>query len=181
MMNRSTLQTSLSLTCTLLALAGCEFPEGHTANMRFDDGRTPTVELVPTGARESDVSRPRSDREAVLDVIRNQAESWNRGNLEGFMDGYARSDKITFSGTKGTIHGYDIVLDRYRRDYPNAAAMGRVEFSNLDVTMMGPDAAVVLGSWDLRRADQSVGGVFTLVFRKVREGWKIVHDHTSRR
>ena len=70
-------------------------------------------------------------------------------------------------------------MDRYRRSYPDRAAMGRLEFSDLEITPLGPDAALVLGRWRLKREKDSPGGVFTLVARRFPEGWRIIHDHTS--
>jgi ketosteroid isomerase-like protein len=77
------------------------------------------------------------------------------------------------------IHGWQTVLDRYVKKYPDRAAMGTLTFSDLDIAMLSPDAAVVLGRWRLKRAQDEPNGVFTLIFRKTADGWRIVHDHTS--
>ncbi len=115
----------------------------------------------------------------IRKVMDRQAEAWNRGDLEGFMDGYWRSDKLTFvSGTEVT-RGWQPTLDRYKKSYDSRAKMGVLTFSDLEVTMLGKNAAVVLGSWSLKRDADNPHGKFTLTFRKFKQGWRIVLDHTS--
>ena len=82
-------------------------------------------------------------------------------------------------GANGVERGWQAVRDRYRRRYPDRAAMGHLTFSNLEITVLAPRAALVFGRWRLQRAKDHPGGVFTLVFRKFPEGWKIINDHTS--
>jgi len=112
-------------------------------------------------------------------VLDSQVAAWNSGNLDGFMQGYWNSPKTTFAGSSGVKRGWQAVLERYRHDYPDRQAMGKLEFSKLEITLLSPDAALVLGEWRLERAHHLPGGVFTLVFRKFPEGWRIIHDHTS--
>ncbi|MGD0696952.1 MAG: nuclear transport factor 2 family protein [Terriglobia bacterium] len=121
-------------------------------------------------------AQPEREIRAVLDA---QVEAWNRGDLDDFMLGYWKSEKTEFVGAHGIQRGWQAVLDRYRKGYPDGAAMGKLTFSNLEITQLGPAAALVLGEWRLDRAADHPGGVFTLVFRKFPEGWRIIHDHTS--
>ena len=95
------------------------------------------------------------------------------------MKGYWNSPATTFAGAAGLKRGWQAVLERYRHDYPDRQVMGKLEFSALEVTVLAPDAALVIGRWRLERADDRPGGVFTLVFRRFPEGWRITHDHTS--
>ena len=118
----------------------------------------------------------RAELRAVLDA---QVAAWNRGDVDAFMQGYWKSPQTSFSGTNGILRGWQAVLDRYKHAYPHRAAMGKLTFSNLEITLLAPDAALVLGHWQLQRANDQPGGVFTLVFRKFPEGWRIIHDHTS--
>lgn len=113
---------------------------------------------------------------AVLD---SQVEAWNHGDLDAFMQGYWKSEKTEFVGANGIQRGWQAVLDRYRKGYPDRAAMGTLTFSNLEITPLGPGAAMVLGEWRLDRTADHPHGVFTLIFRKFPEGWRIIHDHTS--
>lgn len=116
---------------------------------------------------------------ALKELLSRQVDAWNRGDVAGFMEGYWHSDQTTFSGTSGIVRGWQAVLDRYRRNYPDRATMGRTEFSELEITPLGNDAALILGHWHLERASGPIGGVFTLVARRFPEGWRIIHDHTS--
>ncbi len=113
---------------------------------------------------------------AVLDA---QAQAWNRGDVDAFMEGYWKSEKTEFVGSEGLFRGWQAVLERYHKAYPGRQAMGRLTFSGLEITLLAPDAALVLGNWQLEREHDRPGGVFTLVFRKFPEGWRIIHDHTS--
>ena len=108
-----------------------------------------------------------------------QQYAWNRGDVDAFLVGYWRSPELTFSGSSGVSRGWDGVLARYKKSYPNHAAMGQLEFSDLEFRFLGPDAALVLGQWHLKRESGDIGGVFTLVWQKFPDGWKIIHDHTS--
>jgi ketosteroid isomerase-like protein len=118
-------------------------------------------------------------------MLNEQAAAWNRGDVNAFMQWYWKSEKLTFAGSSGVTRGWQPVLERYRKNYPDRAAMGRLTFSDLEITLVGPDAALVLGRWRLERANDRPGGVFTLLLRRLPEGrpapagWRIVHDHTS--
>ena len=113
---------------------------------------------------------------AVLDA---QVAAWNRGDIEGFMDGYARSPDIVFISGDSLTHGWAIVLDRYKKGYDTREKMGTLTFSDLDVKVISKDAAVVIGRWQLTRDKDTPHGRFTLIFRRAKAGWRIVHDHTS--
>ena len=120
-----------------------------------------------------------TDRTAITAVLARQQADWNRGDVTAFMQGYWKSSELTFAGSKGFTHGWEAVLARYQRDYPDKAAMGQLDFSNLEIRSLGADAALVLGNWRLARASGELGGIFTLVFQRFPDGWRIVHDHTT--
>jgi uncharacterized protein (TIGR02246 family) len=122
---------------------------------------------------------PDEQSEAIRAVLANQRAAWNRGDIPAFLEGYWNSPELTFSGGDGTVRGYAGLLERYRKSYPDRAAMGELDFSGLEIRMLAPDAALVLGHWHLKRAAGDAGGVFTLVFRRFPTGWQIIHDHTS--
>ena len=117
--------------------------------------------------------------EAIRAVLEAQTAAWNRGDLEGFMDGYARSPDIVFISGDSLTHGWQTVLDRYKKGYATREKMGALQFSDLDVKIISKDAAVVTGRWQLTRDKDTPKGRFTLIFRRRNEGWRIVHDHTS--
>ena len=120
-----------------------------------------------------------ADQEAIGTVLQAQQSAWDRADVDGFLQGYWRSPELTFSGSSGVARGWDGVLARYKKNYPNRAAMGRLDFSDLEFRFLGSDAALVLGKWHLQREKDELGGVFTLVWQRFPDGWKIIHDHTS--
>jgi ketosteroid isomerase-like protein len=120
-----------------------------------------------------------SARKQIEAVLHAQQEAWNRGDVEAFLQGYWHSPELTFSGSGGTARGWDGVLQRYRKNYPDRASMGELTFSGLEFRQLGSKAYLVLGSWHLKRSTGDVGGVFTLIFQRFPEGWRIIHDHTS--
>ena len=115
----------------------------------------------------------------IRHVLDSQQEAWNRADIPAFLHGYWNSPDLTFSGANGTVRGYEGLLNRYQKSYPTPEAMGHLDFSGLQIRQLGPDAALVLGKWHLKRTVGDIGGVFTLVFQRFPDGWKIVHDHTS--
>lgn len=118
---------------------------------------------------------------AIKHVLTAQQDAWNRHDLDAFMSGYWNSPELTFfSGAKET-RGWQATLDRYRATYNSPGhAMGKLDFSDLRIEMLGPEAAFVRGAWHLSMPDgKNPQGRFTLIFRKFADGWKIIHDHTS--
>ena len=115
----------------------------------------------------------------IRSVLRTQQEAWNRGDIDGFMNGYARSKSTIFISEDTVRRGWETVRDRYRKKYSDRAKMGVLTFSDLEITPLAPDSAVVLGRWNLQRAKNRPHGRFTLIFRRLPEGWRIVLDHTS--
>src|SRR5438552_9704127 len=113
---------------------------------------------------------------AVLDA---QVHAWNAGDLSGFMEGYARSDRTRFQSGGDVSLGWQTVFDRYQKRYGDRASMGVLKFSEVEVTVLAPDAAFAVGRWRLERAQDAPTGLFTLLFRRKSAGWRIVQDHTS--
>jgi ketosteroid isomerase-like protein len=118
-------------------------------------------------------------RKAITSVLEEQQAAWNRGDVDAFMNGYWHSPDLTFAGISGITRGWESVAARYRKNYADRAAMGQLDFSALEFHMLGHEAALVLGRWHLKRASGDIGGVFSLVFQRLPEGWRIIHDHTS--
>ena len=112
-------------------------------------------------------------------VMNDQTAKWNAGDIEGFMRGYWNSPELKFVSGANVTKGWQPTLDRYKKNYDSRAKMGVLTFSDLEITVLSKDAAVVLGTWALQRETDKPGGKFTLVFRKFKDGWRIVHDHTS--
>ena len=121
--------------------------------------------------------------EGVRAVLEEQAEAWNRGSISGYMEGYARSDTLRFASGGDVWYGWDRTMTRYQASYADEGQMGTLSFTDVDVWPLSPDHAVVFGRWELDRSESfaNTGGLFTLVFERSPEGWRIVHDHTSAR
>jgi ketosteroid isomerase-like protein len=116
---------------------------------------------------------------AIRAVLEKQVVDWNRADVPAFMQGYWNSDETEFVGSNGITRGWHAVLDRYRKTYPDAKAMGTLSFANLEIRMIGPDTAYVLGEFHLQRESDNPAGVFTLIVRKFPEGWRVIHDHST--
>jgi uncharacterized protein (TIGR02246 family) len=135
--------------------------------------------LTQATSAANETSDRQADRSAIRAVLNAQQEAWNRGDIDAFLTGYWHSPDLTFSGSSGISRGWDAVLARYKENYADRSAMGTLDFSNLEFRFLGPDAALVLGHWHLKREKDDLGGVFSLVWRRFPEGWRIIHDHTS--
>jgi len=118
---------------------------------------------------------------SIEHVLRTQQGAWNRHDLDAFMQGYWNSPELTFFSGAKEFKGWQAALDRYRASYASPGhEMGNLEFSDLRVEILSPDSAFVRGVWQVTMPDgKKPHGRFTLVFRKLPEGWKIIHDHTS--
>ena len=117
---------------------------------------------------------------AIRAVLDNQVAAWNRHDLEGFMAGYRKSEELSFFSGGIKTSGWQTTLERYRNRYQSEGReMGHLEFSELEIEPLGPDTAFVRGHWNLKMSNGDQGGLFTLIFRKFGDGWKIIHDHTS--
>ncbi|MDX2285044.1 MAG: nuclear transport factor 2 family protein [Bacteroidia bacterium] len=119
------------------------------------------------------------DAAAIRQVLAVQQDAWNRGDLEVFMQGYVQSDSLAFVGKNGPVFGWQATLERYRRSYPDRAAMGELRFEVIRLERLGRRSAYLIGSWHLTRSIGDAGGYFTLIFTKERSGWQIRCDHTS--
>jgi uncharacterized protein (TIGR02246 family) len=129
----------------------------------------------------SSVSLCDSADQEILAVLDAQTVAWNKGDVETFMKGYQDSPDLTFVG-KAVTKGYQPVLERYRKSYPTSAAMGTLSFSDQVVRLLDKNNAIITGRFHLKRTTEGGGdatGIYSLVMRRTKQGWKIVHDHTS--
>lgn len=115
----------------------------------------------------------------IRSVLQGQQAAWNRGDIDGFMNGYVRSASTVFISEDTIRRGWQTVRDRYRKKYSSRAKMGTLAFSDLEITLLSSDSAMASGRWKLNRASDQPHGRFTLILKRLPEGWRIVYDHTS--
>ena len=117
----------------------------------------------------------------VRQSLLESTQAWNRGDLEGFMRGYVNTPEMTFTAGGRLVRGYEALRDRYQATYgTNRDSMGQLRFEDIEIWPLGPDHALAVGRWILELKKEANQGVFSLVMRKTPDGWKILHDHTSR-
>ena len=134
--------------------------------------------LVLSCQQTAQTDREKIEKE-IAAVLYDQVKYWNEGDIEKYMAGYHRSDSLRFASGGKVSYGWETTLERYKSGYPDRVAMGILTFSDIDITIISKDAALVFGKWELQKVDENPWGLFTLVFRKTEDGWRIVHDHTS--
>ena len=121
-----------------------------------------------------------ADRVSITKLLDNQREAWNRGDIEAFMEGYAKGDDLVFTSGSKVRRGWQVTLQRYKDRYgEDSSTMGTLGCEVMDIQNLGADGAVVLGRWKLSGLDAPAGGVFSVVLERAMGRWQIVHDHTS--
>ncbi len=115
----------------------------------------------------------------IMSVLHEQEQAWNAGDLKQYMNGYWQADSLRFASGGHINYGWQTTLESYQKGYPDKKAMGILSFSGIDIQILSDDAALVFGTWRLKRETDEPWGLFSLIFRKTAEGWRIVHDHTS--
>lgn len=121
--------------------------------------------------------------ESIRMILNKQQEAWNQGSIRAYMEGYAEMDTLRFASGGDVWYGWDKTLQRYEETYIDEGMMGTLSFDDVDIRLLSSEYALVFGRWGLSRSEAyaDVGGLFTLVFEKRPEGWRIIHDHTSSR
>lgn len=119
------------------------------------------------------------DEQAIRQLLSDQNAAWNRRDIDGFMQGYWKNDSLMFIGKSGVTYGWTNTLNNYKKGYPDTTAMGKLTFTLLHVKRLSPEYYHVTGKWYLNRSVGDVGGHFTLVFRKIKNRWYIISDHSS--
>jgi beta-aspartyl-peptidase (threonine type) len=132
--------------------------------------------LTANISAQSKTDKAATDIRRVMDA---QAAAWNAGDIEGYMRGYWNSPQLVFVSGDNVTKGWQPTLERYKKNYDSRAKMGTLSFTDVEIEVLSKDAAKVLGSWALAREADNPKGKFTLIFRRFKDGWKIVHDHTS--
>ncbi len=118
-------------------------------------------------------------KEQIKMVMKFQESNWNRGNIPAYMDGYWKSDSLLFIGSRGPTYGWNQTLANYQKAYANPKEMGKLKFNLIKIDVFSPEDAFVVGEWNLFREADTLGGYFSLLWKKIDEEWKIVTDHCS--
>ena len=119
------------------------------------------------------------NKNAIKIVLTNQEVAWNNGNITGYMQGYWNNDSLKFISKKGISYGWETTLKHYEKSYPDKLTMGILEFELLNMDIYAVEMAYVIGNWKLKRKIGDIGGVFTLLLKKINGEWKIICDHTE--
>lgn len=122
---------------------------------------------------------PFSWKEEIRFVLIQQRDAWNKGDIEGYMAGYWKSDSLLFTSGGNIQRGWQATYEKYKKSYDTKAKMGKLDFSKLEINLLSENSAWIFGYWELKREKDNPKGVFTLILRKFSDGWKIIHDHTS--
>lgn len=120
-----------------------------------------------------------NDITQITEVLKQQTDAWNEGNIDEYMKGYWNNDSLLFIGSNGPNYGYNRTLQRYKKAYPNQERMGTLTFSGLQIKQLCSDTYFVTGGWSLQRAEDNPKGYFTLIFKKIDGAWRIISDHSS--
>src|SRR5262245_8700474 len=148
--------------------------------MRFKALGMMLVAIFTVAAFAGDEAGNSDAKKAIQKVLDDQVVAWNKGDLEGFMQGYWQSPDLSFFSGGNKTAGWQATLERYRKKYQGEGKeMGKLVFRDLSIELLGADHALVKGRWQLTLKDETAGGLFTLICRKLKDGWCIVHDHTS--
>ncbi len=124
------------------------------------------------------LAEPPDIKEEILDVLAKQKTAWNKGDIEGFMKYYWHSEDFTFQSGNNRILGWNALLARYKKNY-SGENMGTLDFKDIVVKTLSEKSALVIGRWEVKRNNEVLGGLFTLIIQHKPEGWRIIHDHTS--
>ncbi len=119
------------------------------------------------------------DEKAIRNILNQQTNAWNNGNIESFMIGYWENDSLMFIGKSGVTYGWNNTLNNYKKGYPDTAAMGKLSFNLISVKKLSKKYYFIVGKWFLKRSIGDAGGHYNLLFRKINGRWVIIADHSS--
>ena len=137
------------------------------------------VFLIITSANSYSQTLKEKDSLKILNVLEQQRIAWNDNDINEFMKGYLKSDKLVFSGSNGPVFGWNFVKDRYLKIYSTKELMGDLSFEINNLFSLSRKVAILLGKFNLQRKNEKLSGYFTLIFKKINGNWYIVSDHTS--
>ena len=119
------------------------------------------------------------DSLVIINILSKQQDDWNRGDIDAFMQGYLKSDKLVFSGASGPIYGWEATRNRYKKTYSDRQKMGKLKFGVLNIIGLSPNVIQLQGKYFLKRTIGDAQGYFTLNWIRNNNQWYIISDHTS--
>jgi ketosteroid isomerase-like protein len=119
------------------------------------------------------------DEVSIRKILEDQAKAWNRGDINGFMQGYWKSDSLMFIGKNGINRGWERTLNNYKKNYPDTTSMGKLAFDIILVKKLSSEYYYVVGKWMLTRSIGNLSGYYNLLFKKINGHWVIIADHSS--
>lgn len=134
--------------------------------------------LLLTAGLPQKLQAQNADETAIRKLLEDQTTAWNNGSIEDFMKSYWQSDSLMFVGKSGVKYGYETTLENYKKSYPDTTARGKLYFDLLQVKKLSKQYYFVTGKWELERSIGDIEGYFTLLFRKIKDNWFIVYDHS---
>lgn len=120
-----------------------------------------------------------SEVEKINYIMQEQESAWNKGDIDAFMKGYLNSDSLVFIGKNGLKYGWNTTLENYKKSYPDKNSMGKLKFDNIKIDILNSENAFVVGTWTIYRESDTIGGFYSLLWKKVEGKWCIVADHSS--
>ena len=137
--------------------------------------------FVVLNCKPSSINNYKDSCEEINDLMCEQEESWNKGNIEDFMKKYWRNDSLIFIGKSGINYGWNKTTSNYKKSYPSRNSMGLLHFNNIKCLPINDTTHIISGQWNISRLDSSknIGGYYSLMWIKKEDGWRIVYDHTS--
>lgn len=132
--------------------------------------------FVFTNCKKTDFEK---DKLAVKSAMAKQVQCWNNGDINGFMDGYWKSDSLRFLGRRGLTKGWQTTLDNYKNSYPNKKSMGKLVFTQISFEPLNEKQIFVVGKWSLEREKDTLSGYYSLLWKKIDSQWKVIFDHTN--
>ena len=119
------------------------------------------------------------DEGEIRNLLVQQTETWNRGDINGFMQTYWQNDSLMFIGKDGVTWGWKNTLERYKKGYPDKETMGQLSFEVIQMKKLSAEYFFVVGKWMLKRNAGDLSGYYNLLMKRIKGQWKIIADHSS--
>lgn len=132
--------------------------------------------LIILTASSCIVDDPEKDKSDILSVLDMQQKAWNDHDLEGFMEGYWKSDSLKYYGSRGLTSGWEKTLSNYKKGYPTKEYTGTLKFVIDAINQIDSNSYYVMGQYHLTRSVGDANGVFMIVFKRINGEWRIISD-----